>query len=649
MEKREENSYAVEAIETRIAKFETEFQNGLMYPEEETKKLEKYIINVSAVGKLSDETIKSYMDRVKAIQANAVEDEKFVEKVSPQAIPMSAEAVETIKANSKSSSKRNKIASVLAGTVAFIAVSATAVSCATNTKDNDHVATETTIDTEDENILPEEVEYTEMDAEYKELADNMVISMNDWIAKGLPVTEENKELLTKKYVEYYMLNKMDTLTDEQLANVFQNSTITAEDIMNAKFDFEWIDEQRVTVGTKDMMLDYNLMFEGSDAALLNDAATILDKVKTTKGLERKQAINEFKDYVQNTLGTNNARMQYSERALDTFRAVYFDAFDELTNQTEIDAELEHTINTTITCSLNKSDLDVEDATIQSLQSEFETYETQKLSLRLQNGWMYVANNEVNPYNDIEQITKYVAENIDLSLYNELPNYEEFLNSMFLVDAPKHPNDSGISNGKGGNIDQSDLDRTGTDNQEDYEDAIENEDEEKSNESETTTDNAGNEVEDAAMLAHYTQLGAADYYNGTYNEAKVPEQYRSAYRNGRDIAKAAEEEAKKENETTDEFVPVENGGETITETTETENYHEQITNNNQTSNTFVPVEDGEEFTTETIETEGYTRNYYSFEESDLQALEAFKNELQAIIDENDMTEDYTDSNTLTKQR
>lgn len=617
----------INMIDAKISTFEAEVKAGKKFKEKDAKKLRDVMNNTFKIGGLTEEEKQPFNERIEAIITEALKDDKFIDEVSPKNIVVKSEDVEKIAENAKKtdSSTKKKLAAL--GIAIALGVGAFAIGHATGSNDDAPAATEASIDDEDKNIVNEDVQYTEMDAEYKELSDNITASMNDSISKGLVVTEENKEVLVKQYVEYYMLNRMDTLTDEQWGNVFQNSTITAEDIMNAKYALEWEDEKRATVGSKDMMLNYNLMFDGLDAELLNDAANLLNDVKTTEGKERKEAIAKFKEYIITKLNNNT----YSERALDTFRAVYFDAFDELTNHAEIDDELEHAVNTTITCSLNDSDLDVMDATIQSLQSDFQTYEAKKLELRLQNGWTYVANNKVNPYNDIEEITKYVAGNIDLSLYRELPDYEQTLTNMFLKDSPVPSNN--VTNNQPDSGKPS-TNEPGPDNGGQDEGP------------ETTTDVDGNEVDDPEMLQYYTQLGAEDYYNGTYDESKVPEQYRPSYRNGRDIAKAAEEEARKNEEETEEFVPVDNGETTTEEEIETDGYTEQPTNDDDT--TFIPVENGEETTEEVIETEDYT-TYYEIEPRELEMLENFKNELLAITEESVMEESYTESNTLTKQK
>ena len=367
-----------------------------------------------------------------------------------------------------------------------------------------------------------EVEKTTMDAEYQEMSKEATAFAQNVIENGLPenaqITEENKERMITSLVEYYFLNQMDELTDEEWANIFQNSTVNAEDLMNAKASWEWIDEQRVTVSDKH--LDYSLMFDGEDAKLLNDAAELLNKMKTAKGSEKTTAQANFKNYILEKLGAENNRMQYSERALDTFRAIYFDAFDELTNHAVVDDELEHAINTTITCSISESKLNVEDASIKSLQSEFETYEYKKLETRLENGWNYVAINkdDVNEYNDISYIVTYVSENIDLTKQFVLPDYETTLANMFLVNdgKGKSVHDSGVKDGKGGIISNDPNGGIRPDETKDqYEDRINSQDAQRSEASESITDATGNVIvpSDGNSNTDESANYAADYNTG----------------------------------------------------------------------------------------------------------------------------------------
>ena len=524
---------------------------------------------------------------------------------------------------------------------------------------------------------PKEVEKTTMDAEYQEKAEQALAFAQNVIDNGLPenaqLTEENKEKMIESLVEYYFLNQMDELTDEEWANIFQNSTINAEDLMNAKASWEWIDEQRVTVSENH--LDYSLLFDGEDATLLNDAAELLNNMKSATGSEKATAQANFKNYVLEKLGSENNRMQYSERALDTFRAIYFDAFDELTNHAVVDDELEHAINTTITCSISESNLNVEDADIKSLQSEFETYEYKKLETRLENGWNFVAINkdDINKYNDISYIVKYVSENIDLTKQFVLPDYEATLANMFLTNdgKGKSVHDSGKSDGQGGIISNDPNGGIRDDEtREQYEDRIEDETEQKSEESESITDEAGNTIvpsdgnsatDESADYAAGYKAGYEDGNAGKSKNANGSAAYNKGYEAGyakgladkEALDKQLEEQLKQE--TTTEFQDTKD--EVVDQQTvvETQDYLTKIdnaanadviatsnvvdqTSNEQVTNAmqeFISIEEsGEEVVSESEVTE----ETYTYDPSaDIAALEALKT---SLLSEVTYTEDST---------
>ena len=499
---------------------------------------------------------------------------------------------------------------------------------------------------------------TTMDEEYQQIADDSLAFAQNVVDNGLPenaqITEENKEKMTESLVEYYLLNQMDELTDEQWANIFQNSTFNADDLMNSKASWEWIDEQRVTVSENH--LDYSLLFDGADAELLNDAAGLLNTVRTSTGSEKETAQANFKNYVLEKLGSENNRMQYSERALDTFRAIYFDAFDELTNHAVVDDELEHAINTTITCSISESSLNVEDADIKSLQSEFETYEYNKLDTRLQNGWNFVAlnNDDINEYNDISYIVEYVAANIDLSKQFILPDYETTLANMFLVNdgKGKSVHDSGVSDGKGGIIsnDPNGGIRPG-ETKEQYEARIESQDAQTAEASESITDASGNVIvpsdgnsntDESADYAAGYKAGYEDGNSGKGKNANGSNAYNKGYEAG--YAKGlADKEAldnSLSNDTTEEFQSVEEQTVEESVSVSTQSFQapatpeavttsnvavptaEENTNISSLMEEFVPVEDATEEVVEESEITEYTYDA----SADIAALEALKSEL-----------------------
>ena len=460
----------------------------------------------------------------------------------------------------------------------------------------------------------------------KELVQDITEAFNNEIENGLPldmqINDENNERIVKSFVEYYLINQMDVLTDEEWANIFQNSTVTDQDLIDAKYAWEWIDEQRVIVSQNH--LDYKLMFNETDGEFLNEGSKLLNDVKSSS---RSQAsIDAFRNYVIDNLRSDDTNIKYSERALDAFRAIHFDAFDELTNHAVVDDELEHVVNTTYTCANPVSDLDVADKTIESLQSEYQTYIMDKLNTRLQTGWNYVALNRdsINEKNDISYMVTYVMKHMDLSKQFVLADLEETLNAMFLTNVNTSGGGSGrttttttttttgsgtpskVDDGQGGKINKDQLDKYGIDEndpeaKEKLEKAVEDEEEKKSIENATITEEPQGKIdEDGEVLSEQGKQTADDYSDG-WNDAvkgKSKESGRSAaynkgYSEGKEYREDKEEKYEDKGKTTESFESVSNGSETTTETpVETQNYTEEE---------FIPVEE----TTEEVEEDEIT--------------------------------------------
>jgi len=618
----------IKTIETSLESVEKQIEVGEKVSLKEVKKLETRINNLANVYNLSADDLSKYQSRIDNIRQRIQSDKKSF-------ILIPAASKEGI----WSAIKKHPLGTGLVIAGAAVILTGCGVAIANGATDKQVIEESDT----SKDVEPT-IENETMNAEYKEMADEIIASMNDSISKGLVVNEENKEVMTKKYVLYYMLNKMDTLTDEQWANIFQNSTITAKDIMDAKYEIEYFGEQAIIAS--ETGLNYSYMFEENDSKLLTDAKALYDIAKNSKGNEKIEATKAFENYINENLVLNEGKINYSQRALDTFRKIYFDAFDTITGGKIIDDELEHHVNTIVTCSIAENDLNVEDETIDSLQSKYTTYLEEKLTIRLQNGWSYVMLKGVNPNNDINKIVEYVENNIDLSLYNEMPDYRTTLREILSEDEKKSSkDDSGVSDGKDGNVSKNDMIEHGVDPTEDnakekYEESVKEETKKKEEESVTVEDNSGEVVEDKEQLKYYAKLGATDYNAGTYDESKVPGQYLNAYRQGMNEAKKAIEEAQKEYQNKEE-TSYEEVSPTTTEEVEIETYNytteveetkeEQDTEaSNDNVTEFVPIEEFESIEdSETIIEELETETYdYVEVSSRINELEQLKQELLA---------------------
>ncbi len=634
-------------LNASLERYEKMIEKGAVDSEEfSASKLSKIENKINLL--IQDSGVKAnFLERLNKIRTYIPENvseettEKNISQVSPRFFKVPVDFI-----------KKHKASTAAA---IFAAVGLTAVTlhgCGNEDKNSEPIIVESTESTENatEEVQKNdtEVQFTEMDSEYVELAESITKGLNDEISKGLEVTEENKGVVSKAYTEYYMLNQVDTLTDEEWANIFPSSNITSEDIMQAKYDLELVDEKRVTVSNQ--YLDYSLMFNETDSKMLSGAGVALDKVKNaTTSVAKKEANAEFMDYITDVfnLESDNQISPYSFRAIDTFRNVYFNAFDELTLHNVINDELEHKVDTASLCSISNSDLNVEEKNINSIQSKVVIATQEKIDTRLQNGWNYANTHELNPYNDIDDIVEYVESHIDLSLYQELPDYEEYLTKITLPASTKSKDDSGISDGKGGHISKSDMQAHGATNKEEYEQAVRDEDAKKSEESKVITDNDGNTISSGSNAS---EQDAVDNYESEYNKgyeagskayesggsSTAPSESSSAYKEG---YSNGWKDAKKRNENSQTtYIPTNDDDTTTSETTETvDDYTTDPTtpDNNTNDNTtteFVPIDDGDTTTSETTETvDDYTTDYVPVDET---------NDQTTTSESTETVEDYT---------
>ena len=630
-------------LNASLERYEKMIEKGAVDSEEfSASKLNKIENKINLL--IQDSEVKAnFLERLNKIRTYIPENvseettEKNISQVSPRFFKVPVDFI-----------KKHKASTAAA---IFAAVGLTAVTlhgCGNEDKNSEPIVVESTESTEktieEVQTVDTEVKFTEMDPEYVELAESITKGLDDEISKGLEVTEENKTVVSKAYTEYYVLNQMDTLTDEEWANIFPNSNVTSEDIMQAKYDLELVDEKRVTVSNQ--YLDYSLIFNEADSKMLSGAGAALDKVKNaTTSSAKKEANTEFMDYITDVfnLESDNQISPYSFRAIDTFRNVYFNAFDELTLHNVINDELEHKVDTASLCNISNNGLNVEDKNINSVQSKVVIATQEKIDTRLQNGWNYANTHELNPYNDIDDIVEYVESHIDLSLYQELPDYEEYLTKITLPASTKSKDDSGISDGKGGHISKSDMQAHGATNKEEYEQVVRDEDAKKSEESKVITDNDGNTISSGSNAS---EQDAVDNYESEYNKgyeagskayenggsSTAPSGSSSAYKEG---YSNGWKDAKKRNENSQTtYIPTNDGDTTTSESTETvDDYTTDPTtpDNNTNDNTtteFVPIDDGDTTTSESTETvEDYTTDYVPVDETSNQVTTTESSEVE----------------------
>lgn len=529
----------VELVERNLKLYEAQIRNGMEVPASELEKTSNIFTSfIKNSDEVSDEIKKSYEDRITSLS-------NFLGNNKKTYITLPKSDVEGVKAFDKSKLK------LPAGIVIGAAVAALA---AWGLKDcgKEEVVEPVAVEAEAPAPIEEEVqEFTTMSEETKEYSDEIAKAINGSISKGFKVTEENKEEIIKKFINYENIIKLNDLTDEQWATMYQDGNVIGKDLIHDLWDIETVYEKITTVAqSENDVIDFSLLFDGADAEMLNKANSMIIKINTTSGNDRKTAIKEMHDFIIETLTITETRMQYSEVALNTFRGIHVNAFDVLSEYSLTDEE-EHAIFTVFAnCNdMNDANLKVEDKTIATLQSKFEIYMVEKVEAMLSKN----IDAKLNPYDSIDEMVKYIAPQIDLSLYREPADYAEFQKKLFGITGSskggktiKSANASKVSDGKGGVISKKQLAQYGISEDDPaaktkLEAAVKAEYERNAEATKVTKDING-QVVDPAQANYYTQLGAEDCNRGVNNVSSVPSLYQASYMNGWNAANKAKQEA-----------------------------------------------------------------------------------------------------------
>lgn len=582
----------------------------------EVAKTVDFYKNVIKLGNYTQEQLVEFEDRLKVFAPNL--SSSTIELEDNEIPKLSEISPKNYKVN------KGKMIAAISGSVITIAIAS--VAGCTARKNNETVEPQAVVENQIEETETKKIEFTEMSKETIEYCDKIVLGINNSISKGFKVTESNKEQMAKKFVNYMNLINMDKLTADEWATYYQDGNITARDIINDYWEIETIFEKIITVSeTKEETINFDLFFNKTDAKLLSDAEDMIIKINTSTGAERKNAIKEMHDFIIDTLTITENSMQYSDVALNTFRGVFVNSFDVLSNGNSITDEEEHMIFTVFAnCNnIDVNNVKVEDRTINSLQSKFEIYMIDKLEKMLSKETV----EEVNPYDSINKMAEYISNKIDISLYKETRDYVEYQEARFIKDTPKtvtkkSKNDSGVSDGKGGNIANSQFEKYGIDPssanaKSQLEKAVQEEYEKEAEKNKVHTDLDGTVV-DPATRDYWVQEGANDCNKNVFNPDRVPELYKDSYVLGWNAANDAKKSINNDNSISNTYEDVKDQVVESNTTIVEEDYTGDVPSNNvnpqpsetieeqpyiEDDNTFIefePVEEEPETIEETIE-------------------------------------------------
>lgn len=448
------------------------------------------------------------------------------------------------------------------------------------------------------------------------------IAMNLLLSNGVVLTDVEMEnaskLIAEMGLQYYLVANIDEITTLEYANFMQEKPGAVLDNDDLIYNFRNINilfKQQMLVCTPDNRIDFASIYNNEyDAELLNGGASILARLNVAESKKERKAISkEFYEYIQNTILNSTDKLKYSNSAVATFINTEFSAWTELTKSSKYgkgyypDDELEAKIMTVISnCGMSEgeqTDLEIHDETKTSLESINVIRVLNSLNERKENilplsatgNLVYV---EGSAYGDLVEEVK---ENIYLENYVKIQSFaDKKKEELKQQSSNKHPNDSGVEDGKGGIISEDQFEQNNIDpKDENAKQQLEQKVEEETKIKEETVNSKGETI-DPVEAASWAQKGAIDANNGTRNN-NVPAIYQEAYNNGWNAANEAKKEAEKQSSSST-FEPV-NGNSTSQIIEETYEGFKEDSKPNIPNTPIVEVDGDIETTTEFVPVNG----------------------------------------------
>lgn len=578
----------------------------------------------------------------------------------------------------KKASIKTKVAA--GATIAGLAIAACSGLSSAKGKTISAVSTETEVSTETNDLasnIPvletETVTYDSMSDHMVDFSNTTVNAIDDAMNAGINLSvdgqlkETDKETYAKVLTDYRIVANMDDFSNLEYAELFGENSNPTEDLVTSFFKYNSELSYQLVRVNSNTTIDYNNLYNNDkDAEVLNESQRLIVNInESTTKEDRLEASKNWYSYVVRILTEQNIAL--TPQALDTL-IKHSEAYDDLTRNfyegiqgAYIDDELEHYFNVSkdacLNIQTNDEGINVQEYGIENLESVFRISYINKLNTKYDDALkerelQLTLGNALNQYNSYNNIISYVSERVDLSKFIEAISHVEFLENLYGInDAPeKSKDDSGVSDGNGGNISKEDMKKKGAKNKKEYEEKVKREEKKKEDDSKRVTDEDGEEIkEDADDTKEEVQESYAEGYRvgneaGSQGKSKpAHKEGNTAYNNGLDQGYKDGLEVWKasQNDTKDEYKPVDNGGESSSESNvEEHDYTEPATpapaSNNESNSTneeeeyFEPVEDSTEEVTESEVTE---EDY----------VEPVSSSTEEVIESEVTEEDYVQSN------
>lgn len=499
---------------------------------------------------------------------------------------------------------------------------------------NTSVSTEATIDNTE--VAVNDTVTSDLQKYYDEIdmiEDDVVAAINDGLSKGMydyDLTDEMKDSIVKTYLDYYLLMNKEQISGTTYDILNQDKDMNSMEIINNSMIQEQLIQEQTIISEEETELDYNyLIKEEADKKFISDLAHTIASMRTAINNNDKEELDRLASHiieVKNGIKEDNAEysMLYNPMTID-LAIMLIDSADMLYNGEIItdDEDLAQIFNTSyVRCIKGEYVSALTDEQIDLLAEEFKIEGYQNMSreeiLEAISNLNAKGVSEVSLRSNLRSISKASIEEVisntsmlecseDYSYNNLIESISARVDLSLQVRPEKNHLDVLNENPYGANYYKEDnafvpgttTTTTVPESQVPEEEKVPTTEETKTSEGEKT-----NEIYLKAKAAGITDgsAAAAQTYASSYagNASAMPTKsvgsapsldcqdynkvynyfYNLEWNNSRSSFISIEQKAIKENEqATTEFVPVENGEETIINETEPQD---------------VPFEEDEEF-------------------------------------------------------
>lgn len=256
---------------------------------------------------------------------------------------------------------------------------------------NTSVSTEATIDNTE--VAVNDTVTSDLQKYYDEIdmiEDDVVAAINDGLSKGMydyDLTDEMKDSIVKTYLDYYLLMNKEQISGTTYDILNQDKDMNSMEIINNSMIQEQLIQEQTIISEEETELDYNyLIKEEADKKIISDLAHTIASMRTAINNNDKEELDRLASHiieVKNGIKEDNAEysMLYNPMTID-LAIMLIDSADMLYNGEIItdDEDLAQIFNTSyVRCIKGEYVSALTDEQIDLLAEEFKIEGYQNMS------------------------------------------------------------------------------------------------------------------------------------------------------------------------------------------------------------------------------------------------------------------------------